>query len=309
MNAGSELFERCDADAVGILGLAVDLQLQFRSCVARHRRARLMNVVRRGLGCVNQITQFRGLDIEPLGLDDPGTPIDAWGEALHEFEQAIACAVLIGTGVALAPVGSWDSWFNDVLGEIGYTALPGGRSSIAAPWNRSIPGLVARFFVPNKYTDPVLDSPATAGMLSAALILVLLAVSAWVLCRSMRNADRGPKDRDLELSLISVFVFLASPASWTHHLVILLPAALVMLRDGVLDRNASVSSRFSAGLTLAVIAITFDDLIPREVRISSPAIMSLMTVAVLALWLLIAERLLRRSAPRRDLPDQAPQPL
>lgn len=62
----------------------------------------------------------------------------------------------------------------------------------------------------------------------------------------------------------------------------LLPACLVMLRDGVLDPDEPVSRRLTAGLTLAVVAFTFDDLIPRDVRTSSLAIMSLMTVAVVA---------------------------
>ena len=207
---------------------------------------------------------------------------------------SIAGAVLLGMSFALVPEGGWQTWLGVVLGETSYTALPAGHSSIVAPWNRAIPGFIARFFVPNKFIAPVVDSPATARFLSTALILLLLAVSAWTLYRSMRRADRSPADRDLELSLISVFVFLASPASWTHHLVMLLPAALVMLRDGVLDRNQRVASRLTVGLVLAVIAFTFDDLIPREVRISSLAIMSLMTVAVVALWLLIVERLLER---------------
>ncbi len=219
---------------------------------------------------------------------------------------SVAGVALLGVSLALAPDGSWHTWIEEVLGETSYTMLPAGHSSIAAPWNRAIPGLVARYFVPNKFIDPLVDSPATARFLSTVLILVLLAVSAWTLYRSMRKADRGPTDRDLELSMISIFVFLASPASWTHHLVVLLPATLVMLRDGVLDRNEPISSRLTAGLTLAVIAFTFDDLIPREIRTSSLAIMSLMTVAVVALWLLIVSRLLRRSSLAHDRPDNAP---
>ena len=207
---------------------------------------------------------------------------------------SIAGIILLGTSVALAPEGSWRTWIDVVLGETSYTTLPAGHSTIAAPWNRAIPGSVARFVVPNKFSHPVVDSPATARALSTALILMLLTVSAWTLYRSMRRARREPVDRDLELSLISVFVFLSAPASWTHHLVMLLPAALVMLRDGVLDRSQPISSRLTVGLVLAVIAFTFDDLIPREIRTSSLAIMSLMTVTVVALWLLIVERLLRR---------------
>jgi hypothetical protein len=76
----------------------------------------------------------------------------------------------------------------------------------------------------------------------------------------------------------------------------LLPAALVMLRDVVLDPNEPMSHRLTVGLTLALIAVTFEDLMPRDIRTSSLALMSLMTVAILALWVLTAARLLRRSA-------------
>jgi hypothetical protein len=50
---------------------------------------------------------------------------------------------------------------------------------------------------------------------------------------------------------------------------------------------------------LAVLALTLDDLIPREVRTHSRAIMALMTVAVLGLWALLLERLVWDTAARR----------
>jgi hypothetical protein len=49
---------------------------------------------------------------------------------------------------------------------------------------------------------------------------------------------------------------------------------------------------------LAMLALTLDDLIPRELRVSSQAIMSLMTVAVIGLWLLLAQHLSRRIRAR-----------
>lgn len=106
---------------------------------------------------------------------------------------------------------------------------------------------------------------------------------------------RGAIDHDLELSLLSSMVFLIAPASWTHHLVLLLPAALVLLRERVLAPALPLSSRLSASLVLAVLALTLDDLIPREWRVASLPLMTLMTVAVIALWLLLAEQLWHRS--------------
>jgi len=212
---------------------------------------------------------------------------------------AVAGLALLTLSLVLAPAGSWGSWLNQIVGATSYTTLPPGHSSIAAPWNRSIPGLIARFLVPNKFTEPLAASPATAALLSATLVLTLASISAWVIMGSMRRRRHGPAGGDgtridLELSILSVWIFLAAPASWTHHLVMLLPPALVLLRDAVLDTAQPPTSRATAGLVLLVLALTLDDLIPRELRTSSQALMSLMTIAVLALWLLLVERLHRR---------------
>ena len=211
---------------------------------------------------------------------------------------AVVALALVILSLRLAPAGSWGAWLTQIVEATSYSALPPGHSSIAAPWNRSIAGLVARFLVPNKFTEPLVTNPEAARLLSAALVLAITAVSAWALVASMRKRRRDPAGADptridLELSVLSVWIFLAAPASWTHHLVMLLPAALVLLRDAVLDPNEARGSRLTAALVLAVLALTLDDLVPRELRIASQAIMSLMTLGVLSLWLLLVERLHR----------------
>lgn len=271
---------------------------------------------------------------------------------------AVATGVLLMTlSLWLAPSGSWTSWWQDIVATTSLTELPPGHSSIAAPWNRSLAGAIARFLVPNKFTTIIADDPALAARLTGAAMTAVIIATAVVLWRSMRRsfkttpttlseaadagssssplpataaAPTGPAqirrestaaptdkaqtayrqreidwpqqrsaiDHDLELSLISTAVFLISPASWTHHLVLLLPAALVLLRDGVLAPTRPLSSRLVAGLVLAVLALTLDDLIPRELRVASLPLMTLMTVGVIALWLLLAEALWRRSGKR-----------
>lgn len=249
----------------------------------------------------SRLTPTSGAMLVLGALAKPHYGLLALGAGPKPGLRIILGASIAGTALFVAsllwlPGGLWHSWITQVLGETSYTALPGGRTSIAAPWNRSVPGLIGRFFIPNKFSTPFVDNPAAAEYLSTAVILALLVVSTWVLYRSMRRVNRGPRDRDLELSLMSLVAFLASPASWTHHLVMLLPAALVMLRDVVLDPNEPMPQRLMVGSTLVLIAVTFEDLIPRDIRTSSLAMMSLMTVAILALWLLAAVRLLRRSA-------------
>ena len=86
---------------------------------------------------------------------------------------------------------------------------------------------------------------------------------------------------------------------WTRHRILGFVAGVASFVV-VVSSLSPVASRLTVGLILAIIAFTFDDLIPREMRLSSLAIMSLMTVAVVALWMLIVERLLRGSALCRD---------
>jgi len=228
---------------------------------------------------------------------------------------ALGGAALLWLSLALAPAGSWTAWMQQILGTTGFTALPPGHSSIAAPWNRSIAGEVARWLVPNKFSQVVAASPTAAAWISAALVMALALATGWAVLRSLRlrarrcaegDGSAGPVAVDLELSVLSVWVFLAAPASWTHHLVMLLPAALVLLRDAVLDPRARNATRLAAVLVLAVLALTLDDLIPREVRTSSQAIMALMTVAVVGLWALLLERLLAEQRASRAAARQVP---
>jgi len=221
---------------------------------------------------------------------------------------AIGGAALLWLSLALAPAGSWQAWVDQILANTSLTTLPPGHSSIAAPWNRSIAGEVARWLVPNKFTDIVAASPAAAGWITTALVLTLTLATAFALLGSLRLRARrcrtglgaaAPVAVDLELSLLSTWVFLAAPASWTHHLVLLLPAALVLLRDAVLNPRARGFTKLAAGLVLAVLALTLDDLIPREIRTASHALMSLMTVAVIGLWALLLEQLLAHNASAR----------
>lgn len=217
-----------------------------------------------------------------------------------------AGVLLVALSLWLAPSGSWDSWWRDIVATTSATSLPPGHSSIAAPWNRSLVGAIDRFLVPNKFSQIVRDDPALAARLATAAIVFVVAATALLLWRSMRRglascaegaaAPREALDHDLELSLISVAVFLIAPASWTHHLVMLLPATLILLRERVLRPEVALGSRLCAALVLAVVALTLDDLLPRELRVSSLPLMSLMTVAVVALWLLLAEQLWRRGA-------------
>jgi hypothetical protein len=286
---GIDPARRPEHEHASLSGLAAGAALALGSVAKPHYALLIASTI----GCVRRV--------RPIGRG-------AW----VLLGAGIASACLLWLSLSVAPAGSWSAWLELVPGSTSYSQLPPGHSSIAAPWNRAIPGELARWLIPNKFTDPVVASPALATAFGTVVVTGLGLATAWAVSRSLRVRAQGhqtgdpgsdPVAIDLELSLISVWVFLAAPASWTHHLVMLLPAALVLLRDAVLDPTARAGHRFAAVLVLAAIALTLDDLIPRDVRTGSHAIMGLITVAVLGLWLLLFQRLLTRLRLLEDHTD------
>jgi len=211
-----------------------------------------------------------------------------------------ASICLFAATLLLLPNGVWDSWLVHIAGHTSYTELPEGHRSIAVPWNRSLPGLVARFMVPNPYSNPAWTSAPLASAISSAAVLGLFAATGLAVIRSMRCPGRDALRRDLELAAVTLALFLASPASWTHHLVMLLPAALLALRDFALNREAAWWSRFGVGIVLAVMGLTLDEFLSVAARASSLLVMSLVTFSVAALWSITVGRLFALASERRD---------
>jgi alpha-1,2-mannosyltransferase len=128
---------------------------------------------------------------------------------------------------AIMPTGSRIFW-TDALWD---TDRVGSMSFIS---NQSLEGFVARL------------DPADPSMpLWAGLVLVILAGWAWRIRRATRLGD----DR-AGLALTGVVGCLISPVTWTHHLVWLLPALLLLTTRGLLaaGRRRVALSAFAIGL-------------------------------------------------------------
>ncbi len=129
-----------------------------------------------------------------------------------------AAATATGTAVlatlvaaAIMPTGSRIFWTDAVWD----TDRVGSLSFIS---NQSLEGFVARLHP----ADP--STPLWAG-----LVLAVLAVWAWRVRRAVRlGDDRGG------LALTGILGCLVSPVTWTHHLVWLLPALLLLTVRGLL---------------------------------------------------------------------------
>ncbi len=130
----------------------------------------------------------------------------------------------IGTAIGVT-IGAWllagresDMYFGSVLWDTNRVGV------VDATPNQSLAGLLARLY----------DSPTTPGLMWFAFAVLLLAVG---LSRAKTAHTEG--DELAAFTLIGLTANAICPISWTHHLVFLVPA-LVILVDAALRRRRAV---------------------------------------------------------------------
>jgi hypothetical protein len=119
----------------------------------------------------------------------------------------------------------WPAWFTDVLPNGGYTKAIGAA---AAPWNQNINAFVCRLFLENPWGEAPLRFPAVAAPLANVLGLTVLGATAWFAFRETRR-NPGRTMGDAEIAAFLLMIFLIAPLSWEHHLVYILPAAVLAI--------------------------------------------------------------------------------
>jgi len=123
---------------------------------------------------------------------------------------AAAGLATVAAAWAVLPAASWRYWSGGFAGmdKFGYYAVQ--------PANQSVRACLVRFFGG--------DAPALAYALSA------LAVAALTVCAARRMLRAG--DDLAAVTVVAVGGLLASPVSWAHHWVWVVPALVVMARRG-----------------------------------------------------------------------------
>jgi alpha-1,2-mannosyltransferase len=154
---------------------------------------------------------------------------------------ALVLALVVAYGIAswlVLPQGLWADWATNVAPTGGYGQQPFQLFFPAEPWNHSINGfgcflqdrLKTVFGLPSRYVT----TPLTYA-LCAFVGLVTVGLSFL----STRKGS-GAKTLDLEVATYLQMTFLVAPLSWEHHLVYVLPSALMairmLLRDGARAR-------------------------------------------------------------------------
>jgi alpha-1,2-mannosyltransferase len=144
---------------------------------------------------------------------------------------ALVLALAVAYGVVswwVLPRGLWADWSRNVAPTGGYGRQPFQLFFPVEPWNHSINGFgcflqdrfKTLFGLPSLYFTIPLTYTLSAFVGAATVGLSFMSARAGV----------GAKTFDLEVALYLQMTFLVAPLSWEHHLVYVLPSALLAIR-------------------------------------------------------------------------------
>ena len=197
---------------------------------------------------------------------------------------------MTGLSWLVLPRQVWRDWLSDVLPTGGYANTLFGGLPPALPWNQSFNGFAARLFLQPGYamrTDPFL-----AKAVPLVLALVVVGALVWLAVRLSRRRETRYLNDEFVLVLISIF--LVAPLSWEHHLVFVLPGAMLALVH-VFTGRINWRSSIPVGLAVFVLAWPLEFLFRIEGGGLPGLLISLKLYAVVVLWVYYTLRLFKVS--------------
>lgn len=157
------------------------------------------------------------------------------------------------------PGGLWGDWLANVMPTGGYGQRPFGLFLPGAPWNHSLNGFF--IFLGDRSPDILgRHGPTLTRWLTYLFAGAVVAVTLRLSQLSSRAVEGG-RWIDYEVALFLQMMFLVAPLSWEHHLVYVLPAALISVRllaEGQAPRGARAA--LFAALCLAAWDFPRDDM-------------------------------------------------
>jgi alpha-1,2-mannosyltransferase len=145
---------------------------------------------------------------------------------------ALVLALVVAYGFAselVLPRGLWTDWATFVAPTGGYGLRPFNLPFFPAePWNHSINGFGC-FLQDRCKTVLGLPSRYFTTPLTYLLCAFVGLVTVGLSLLSSRRRDGGAKTFDLEVATYLQMMFLVAPLSWEHHIVYVLPSALLAI--------------------------------------------------------------------------------
>jgi alpha-1,2-mannosyltransferase len=212
----------------------------------------------------------------------------------RRFRDVALTCVFFGVFAAVAtfvlPSNAWQTWLRDVVPAGGYanTAI-----ATAGPWNQNINAWVTRLFVDTPFAQPLIPAQGIARPVGMGLALVVVGVTLWNSFQ-LRRGDRLSKVADEEIAMFLLMIFLVAPLSWEHHLVYILPAALLALRMLISgELRPGWATVVATALFIIAWKIPFDH--PGLTRGWWTLLISIKFYAAIALWIFFVTRVRKAS--------------
>ena len=196
---------------------------------------------------------------------------------------------------SVLPQSLWSDWLTNVWPSGGYGRAPFNLFLPVAPWNHSINGF--GLFLQDRYAEILwmpswlMTRPLTY-LLSAFVLMVTIGLS--YLC-SRRN--KGENTLDIEVSLFLLMMFLVAPLSWEHHLVYILPSALIAIYLLLYDSTQpTVKVVLIASLLIIALNLQREDMY--QMRKVLGFIIPIKFYAVFVIWIFFVIKILGPLLPK-----------
>ena len=192
-------------------------------------------------------------------------------------------AVYAAASHVLLPSGIWAEWITKVL--------PNGNEAHPGPWNQNIRAFLARTFMPNGFSDPLIALPGLVKPSIMLLSALVFSTTVWLSYRCWHMAD-GTRPLHALVSLYLLTIFLIAPVSWEHHFVYLLPC-LVLVLVMLLSGEVRGHWRWIAALSLCLIAWRLPIFGPELKKGAWTLLISAKFYPAVALWMLFVAETVR----------------
>ena len=221
-----------------------------------------------------------------------------WGIVIWAVEFLLLFSVL---SYFILPTTVWPDWITTTLATGGYGS---GETGILSPadWeNQSIHGFITRLFVGERFSEPLFASFTIAKLLG--YLLSALGIGVFLGLALRVKSPSSPKVTDTEFALGLLTMVLASPLSWSPHMVFVLPSALVILDLALREKRSVIV--IITGISALLLAwripfVTIARALPDNLLSLG---VSVQFYAMVCLWLYLAIRLwgsLRRPLVESD---------
>jgi len=210
----------------------------------------------------------------------------------RKFRVAAFTGIYVGILVAISmivlPEKAWSDWIHLIMPTGGYAQSPGNIFSPAIPWNQSLNGFAARAFLHPAYAMNL--NPGLARILPYLASILIIAVLAYLGIKLTKQRETRYLNDEFVLVLLSIF--LIAPLSWEHHLVFVLPAALLALIQ-LTTGKSSLTTLILVGLAVGLMAWPLPFLFQISDHGPLGLLVSLKLFAVATLWVYFAGRLFK----------------